>query len=267
MSVFNAENPLLQKFIQQQRIGVITDMDGTLAPIVPNPSDARPTDHNLELLQKLNKILPLVAVVSGRGAADVRERVGLDELVYAGNHGLERWRNGGVAVAPAVQPYLDAIQRARQDVEAIAPPGMWVEDKGATLSIHYRGTDDPQKTARDYRPRILALAEDHDLRMFEGRMIFEIRPPLNMHKGTIFKQLIEENELDAAVYLGDDTTDADALRTAARLRENGDCFAIGVGVQSPDTPEVVTSSADVLVAGVSGVESFFDWLLNALMAS
>lgn len=267
MSLFDANIPLLQKFIQHQRIGVITDMDGTLAPIVPNPSDARPTDRNLDLLQKLNGILPLVAVVSGRGAADVRERVGLADLVYAGNHGLERWRTEGVVVAPAVQPYLEALQAAKQEVEAFAPPGMWVEDKGATLSVHYRGTEDPKKTARDYRPRFLALAEDHDLRMFEGRMIFEIRPPLNMHKGTIFKQLIEEHGLEAAVYLGDDTTDADALRTAAKLRNSGACYAIGVGVQSPDTPEVVTSSADVLVDGVSGVESFFDWLLNALMAS
>lgn len=263
----DAKNTLLKTFIASTRIGIITDMDGTLAPIVPVPSDAAPTDRNRALLEKLHTQVALVAVVSGRAAADVRERVNLPHLVYSGNHGLERWENGEVVVAPAVEPYLDALQRAKTAIEARQPSGMWVEDKSATLSVHYRNTDDPQQTAQDYLPVMHSIAREHDLRVFQGRMIFELRPPLEMHKGTVFQQLIDEHNLESAIFLGDDTTDADALKMAQTLRESGRVYALGVGVQSADTPSVVIESADLLVEGVPGVEALLSWLSDTLDAS
>ncbi|MEL7434263.1 MAG: trehalose-phosphatase [Chloroflexota bacterium] len=252
--------PLLEKLFDHQRVGLITDMDGTVSPIVPVPSDAAPTERNRELLRELHGKLALVAVVSGRAAADVRERVDLPELTYAGNHGLERWEDGGVQLAPQAKPYRPNLEKAIQAIEAIAPDGMWVEDKQATISVHYRDTANPAETVTEFEPKFSKIVEDHDLRLFQGRMIFELRPPLDVDKGTIFEQLINEHNLDAAIYIGDDTTDADALKKAQQLRKDGSFYALAIGVASDETPPIVIAHSDVMVSGVSDVESLLAWI-------
>jgi trehalose-phosphatase len=98
-------------------------------------------------------------------------------------------------------------------------------------------------------------------------MVFELRPPIQSNKGTAFYHLVQQYRLDAAVYLGDDTTDADALRMARQLRQAGTCYALGLGVASDHTPSVVRDSADLMINGVQDVEAFLSWLLNACMAS
>lgn len=258
---------VLEKLFDYERIGLITDMDGTVSPIVPVPSDAAPTEKNRDLLQKLYSQLTLVAVVSGRAVDDVRERVNLADLTYAGNHGLERWQDNQVVLAPQAKPYRPNLEKAQEQIKAMMPPGMWVEDKQATLSVHYRDTENPLETAEYYAPRFEEIAVANDLKLFQGRMIFELRPPLDVDKGTIFKQLIEEYALDAALYIGDDTTDADALRMAQHLRQEKVCYSIAVGVESDETPFVVTESSDMMVSGVSGVEDFLEWLSKAASAS
>lgn len=258
----DAQDQLSQLFTHK-RIGIITDMDGTISPIVPVPSDAKPTEKNRELLQELHKTLTLVAVVSGRAVDDVRQRVNLPELVYVGNHGLERWQDEQVVPSPQAKPYRTNLEAVIQSFEPQMPDGMWIEDKQVTLSIHYRHTDNPETTAKKFSPILSQIAEQNDLRLFQGRMIFELRPPLDIDKGTVFKQLIEEFGLEAALYVGDDTTDADALKMAQQLRQSGDCYALAIGVESDETPESVLNYSDLLTSGVSDVEAFFSWLLNA----
>ena len=98
-------------------------------------------------------------------------------------------------------------------------------------------------------------------------MVFEIRPPLELNKGTAFRALVDEFNLDAAIYLGDDTTDVDAIRAAQALRQAGTCYAFGLGVDSLETPLVVREASDFLAEGVEGVESFLDWVRIARSAS
>jgi len=259
----DAQETLLKQWLTYERCGLITDMDGTLSPIVPKPDDAYPTDKNRDLLRQLNEKIALVAAVSGRAADDLYKRIQLDELVYAGNHGLERWRDGKVVVAPDVQPYRPAIEKALFDVQQHLSEGMMVEDKGATLSIHYRNTADPQAEVERLEPIMQAIGDQHQLKIYQGRMIFEVRPPIEINKGTVFRDLIAEHQLDAAIFIGDDTTDADALKMAKKLREAGDCYAFGVGVWSDDVPSLVVESSDMLVAGVSGVEDFLAWMVES----
>ncbi|MAU12029.1 MAG: trehalose-phosphatase [Anaerolineaceae bacterium] len=263
----DATETLLKPLITSERVGLITDMDGTLAPIVPNPDDAYPTERSKKLLAQLSEHLTLVAAVSGRAVADLHERVNLPGLVYSGNHGLERWENDKVVVAPMVLEYENALQKAKAAVTDIAPEGVMIEDKGATLSVHYRNAAIPAEINLLFEPKLRDIADKHNLRLFSGRKVFELRPPLDIDKGTVFKQLIEENNLDAAIYIGDDTTDADALKMARQLRDDKQCHAVGMGVQSDDTPSVVLISADCLADGVEGVEDFLEWFLKSVMAS
>lgn len=247
------------------RLGVITDMDGTISPIVEHPHLAQVTPRNLELLKNLQSYVTLVAVISGRGASDIQQRIGLDDIVYIGNHGLERWEDGAVHIAPDVLPFRSALENIQAQIPL--QPGMFIEDKGATLSIHYRQTANPSAVVDEYTPRIKALAEEFGLRFFPGRMIFEIRPPLEVHKGTALAYLVDHYDLDTVLFLGDDVTDTDAMRVAHDLHHQQRCYAVTVGVLSADTPPIVREQADVLAQGVGDIERLLAWLLNARMAS
>jgi trehalose 6-phosphate phosphatase len=242
-------------------------MDGTLSPIVRDPNQAQITPRSRELLQDLQACVPLVAIVTGRSVTDVHARVGLPGLVYVGNHGMEIWDDGQVKSTPEAESYRPAIQGALAALMVRQVPGMLIEDKRVTISVHYRQVTDPDAVAEHFGPIVQQIAAQHGLRSFQGRMVFELRPPIAIDKGSAFRQLVESHQLDAAVYLGDDTTDVDALRMARQMRQDRTCYAVGLGVVADGTPSTVVEGADLLVEGVPGVESFLAWLLNARKAS
>ncbi|MCC6616884.1 MAG: trehalose-phosphatase [Anaerolineae bacterium] len=255
-----ATDTLLAPLLTAARLGLVTDVDGTISPIVSRPEAAQVTPRSRELLTALAARLALVGVISGRAAADVRERVGVAEMVYVGNHGMERWTDDHVQVVPEVQAYRPALVAVAEGIRAHLPPGAQIDDKGATYSIHYRNVADPARTKTEVTPLLLQLSAEHGIKLVQGRMIFELRPPLEIDKGTAFTALVRDYQLDAAIYLGDDTTDADALHACQRLRESGECYAIGVGVLADETPAAVIESADVVAQGIEQVEDFLAWL-------
>jgi trehalose 6-phosphate phosphatase len=263
----SAISSTLQRLIDKPRLGLVTDVDGTISPIVTDPDAAQVTPRNRELLRSLQPYLALVAVISGRAVVDVRDRVNVPELIYVGNHGLEWWAGDHVEIAPEAQTYRPALEAALEEIRSGQIPGMRIEDKRATLSVHYRQAANPRAFEAAFSPTIRRIAAQHGLKLFQGRMVFELRPPLDINKGSAFFRLVQHYQLDAALYLGDDTTDADALDMARRLRQDGTCDALGLGVVSDDTPASVRDSADLLLAGVADVEAFLSWMLSARKAS
>ena len=257
----------LRAFVTRSRSGLLTDVDGTISPVVLHADNAQVTDRSRELLANLSGCLTLVGVISGRSAADIAQRVGVPGLVYVGNHGLERWVDGKVQPDPSSIVYRPQVQVAKQQIESHLRPGMWIEDKQVTLSVHYRQAAEPDSIARELTPFIQQIAASLGLRFFEGRRIFEIRPPIDVDKGTAFHHLIDEYQLEAAIYIGDDITDTDAFRVARSLRESGECYSLGVGVESEVTPELVIETSDLSASGISGVESLLAWLLRACKES
>ena len=253
--------------INSVRFGLITDMDGTISPIVAKPDEARVTPRIHTLLEALLPHLALLAVVSGRSIADLRKRLDLPGLVYVGNHGLEWKQNAQIEVEPEVRSYRPALEAALEALSYQQKPGMLVEDKGATISVHYRQVSDPAAVYEEFYPVIEQISKQHGLRLFKGRMVFELRPPIDTNKGTALKRLIKNYDLDSAIYMGDDTTDADALQIAQKLRHEGVCDSFGMAVLSSDTPTVLVESADLSLLGVGDVERFLSWLLNARSAS
>jgi len=258
---------ILNVWLAKPRVGLITDMDGTISHIVDNPDAAHVTPKNLDLLNQLQQHLTLVAVVSGRAVQDVAGKVGLSNLTYIGNHGMEYWKNEQVVVAPEIAAYRPNIKSAIADLQAHLIDGMLLEDKQTTLSIHYRRADDPTEIAQTFKPIVETIAEQNNLMSFAGRMIFEIRPNVAINKGTAFKHLVTTHNLDAALYIGDDTTDVDAFIMARHLRDTDQCYSFAVGVESDDMPPPVADNADMTVAGISDVEAFLSWLLSAISAS
>ena len=251
----------------KQRLGVISDVDGTLSPIVDQPDAARVSARNLELLSKLLNEVALVALISGRAVNELEQIVGLPGLIYVGNHGLERMLNGERAIAEEALVFEAALRSAREDLKSLKSEGVYLEDKGISLSLHYRQSRSPDSFAREQEARLAGIADKHGLRLSQGRKVFEFKPPVEIDKGSAFRQLVEEFELDAAIYIGDDTTDVAALISARKLREAGSIEAWGIGVQSEEVPAEVEAEADFLASGVADVEEFLDWLLAARKAS
>lgn len=241
---------------------IFTDIDGTLAPIVPTPDMSEVSDELRELLGELNERYLVVAGISGRGTLDARNLVGLEEILYFGNHGFEILREGEVEVVPEAEPYADAIRElehlAREELE---PLGAFVEDKGITTSIHYRNTS--QDAGERCKQFVREEGERLGLKVSVGRGVVEARPPIRADKGTAVRRLVEDYGPERALFIGDDTTDLDAFRALEALRNEGTLQEIlRIGVESDEGPQEIVSEADVAVDGVEGVGE----VLRALLA-
>jgi trehalose 6-phosphate phosphatase len=189
---------------------------------------------------------------------DLKDRVGLPQLTYIGNHGMERWINQSIQLSPEVSGYRAALEDIID--ELVLEPGMTLEDKGATLSIHYRQVEVPKAIAERYAAILQNLADNHHLHLSQGKMVFEIRPPLQINKGTAILALVEEFNLDALLFLGDDVTDGDAMKAALHLRDAGRCQTFNLGVESAEMPEVIRTYSDAFLTDPADVTAFLGWL-------
>ncbi len=264
---WKSDLPAITKIINSDRLGLVTDVDGTISPIVDQPDQAQVDSGIRETLAALTELLPLVAVVSGRAAGDVSARVGVAGVVYIGNHGLERLLDGQVVPDKEVLSYRPALQAAAEEINPILYPGMMVEDKVVTLSVHYRMAEDHAAVESLLYPLISNIANRHGLKLFSGRKVYELRPPIAVDKGSAFRSLVADYRLGAAFYLGDDTTDGAALQAAGELRRSGNCQAYGIGVGGPDMPPVVRRYSDWTASGVEDVAEFLSLLRKSLSAS
>jgi trehalose 6-phosphate phosphatase len=244
------------RLLRVPRAGLITDVDGTIAPIAPRPEGAAVLPEARAALRRLHQVVPLVGVVSGRRAEDARHMVGLDGLVYVGNHGLEVFSSSGerAEVVPEARPWVPRLASALAAVEArIQTPGVIVENKGVTGSLHYRGAPDPEAARAEILQALASALPTSGLRLEEGRQVVNLLPPLTVTKGSAVRWLAREHQLGAVVYLGDDITDAHAFRELANLRERGQAQALSIGVVGPETPLRVRQLADAAVPSVAAV--------------
>ena len=203
-------------------LAVLLDVDGTLAPIAPTPEQAMVPHETRDTLRRL-AALPgvVVALVSGRSAADAWRMAGVEGAWVIGNHGFElRTPDGQLSPVDVVRPYEDKIAEAAHQLSAVEPvvPGAIVENKRWTMSVHYRLVDSSEVDALIARARDVASALG--LRVTEGKKIVELRPPVDVDKGTASLSLAQHLGAvrpDASLlYAGDDRTDEDAI---AVLRE------------------------------------------------
>ena len=234
---------------------VLCDVNGTLAPIVARPEDARLLDGAREVLEALRGRVRMLGFVSGRGLADVERLVGLDGCAYAGNHGMELHLPGArPRLAEGVADHVPAIAAfaATWPPERLAVAGLRLEEKGATLSVHARGAPDPA-AAELLLQEVAREAGEHGLVTTAGREVLEVRPPVRVNKGTAVAQLLAGAGARSALYVGDDRTDADAWRALRELRDAGGLeHAVALAVASAEVPAEVRAAADAEVDGPAG---------------
>jgi trehalose 6-phosphate phosphatase len=210
------------------RAALFLDVDGALAPIVSRPEDARVPAETQAELHRLHTRYALVACISGRSGADARRIVGVPELVYVGNHGLE--------LDPAANEWAHRLQRFLADVD-------WprTENKTLSASLHYRGMTDAD-AARSTLAGVKERAEGLGFVARFGRKVLELLPPLEANKGTAVRQLLASQEIRRGLYAGDDTTDLDAFRALDGLE-----VGVRVAVGSAEAPFELLEQADVVV--------------------
>jgi trehalose 6-phosphate phosphatase len=214
-----------------ERSALILDVDGTLAPIVARPELAEVPDSTRAELSRLASRYLLVACVSGRPGAEAERLVGVDGVRYVGNHGLE--------LDPRAEALAGRIASFRESI------GREVEDKGLTLSYHFREADD-ESVARKELEAIAKRARHEGLVARWGRKVLEIRPEIDADKGTAVRALLDESGATRALYAGDDTTDLDAFNglVASDLEH-----FVRVAVASDEAPPALLEAADLVVGG------------------
>ena len=241
--------------LRQTPSAVVTDIDGTVSAIAPTPAEAMVDPGAKAALALLAERLAAVAVVSGRAPQDGAAMVGLPELIYVGNHGLERIARGTPWTHPVAAAAQPSIAAALAEIESAARaladvPWLLIENKGVTGTVHYRLAPDQIAAAALLEPLARSAADRHGLRLTLGRMIFEVRPALAVNKGTAIRELAQDLGLRGIVFFGDDVTDVDAFRALRELREAGEAATLRVGVLGPDTSPAVLAEIDLSVVGV-----------------
>jgi alpha,alpha-trehalase len=247
--------------LRDRRPAVFLDYDGTLTPIVAHPDLAVLAPPMRAALERLMGSTT-VAIVSGRDVADVRDKVELDGIYYAGSHGLDIVTPAGTRAEEedlaGFDEFLPVLEDAESRLEAAvaAVEGAWVERKRFAIAVHYRQT--PPHLHDSVRRAVEAVASQFPpLRMSGGKMIFELRPDIDWDKGRALLWLLERMGLDGEdvvpLYLGDDVTDEDAF---AAIGGRGIGIVVGIGDRR--------SAADYAVRDVGEVETLLSRLASNL---
>lgn len=250
------------------------DFDGTLAPIVDDPSRAAPEPGARAAIAALADRVAAVAIVTGRPAATAVELFGLDRgdptpVEVFGHYGLERWTPSAGLTRRADIEASD-VAGARAELPGLlsslgAPSGTAIEDKGESVAVHVRRTADPQAALDLLRAPLAALAAEHGLRVEPGRMVVELRPH-GVDKGLAIEALAGELGATAVCYAGDDLGDLAAFDAVDRMRSRGIAgITICVGSTiGPDAVAELAARADLVLAGPADLVAWVSSLAASL---
>ena len=263
-------NAELARRLSDSPLLIALDIDGTLAPIASRPEAAAVPEETRRVLERLTR-LPAVhlAFVTGRAAHDGRRIVNVAGGWTIGNHGMELIDpNGALRVDRSVESFAQTITEAAERL--VTPigsiPGVLIENKKWTLSIHVR------LAARADVPtveRALAdLAKELDLRIVRGKEIFELRPPVGIHKGTALLELatalgVRDSSgalAGSLIYAGDDRTDEDAFRAVRSLSGGGPPVTVHVGSTEPG--KAAATDAEFIVSDPVAMGELLGWLAS-----
>jgi trehalose-phosphatase len=244
--------------IDNKQLVVFLDYDGTLTPIVDRPELAVLTKGMRETLKRLTRVCT-TAVISGRALAEVKQLVGLTEIFYAGNHGLQitgpdytqiKYEQGF--------EYLDAVTAAYDTIQSRIGhiDGILIEQKQFSLSVHYRLVADSEVPCIEAAVDDV-IANESMLRKHHGKKVFEIRPRIDWDKGKALRWLMQALDMDLVhfipLYIGDDVTDEDAFNELA---------ADGVGILVAQEDQL--THAAYRLDNPSTVEQFLNQLVDKL---
>jgi len=244
------------------RSALLVDFDGTVSPIVVDPAAAAPLPGVGAVLGRLAERLGVVGVVSGRPVAFLRDRLaGFDGgLSLVGLYGLE-WVDGGeLHTHPGAEGWRPVIAGVAREASRSAPGGVTVEDKGLAVTLHARRAPGQLRWLEDFAA---AASARHGLAAHPGRLSVELRPPVEVDKGTVLARFGAGKK--AIAYLGDDCGDLPAFAALAACRADG-VATVAVAVSSDEAPPDLLGAADLVVDGPAGALAVLVGLADRLDA-
>ncbi len=239
---------------QARNLAVFLDFDGTLAPIVARPEMAAPTEEMRRTLQTLGETV-CAAVISGRDREDVATRISVSSLTYAGSHGFDIQGPNGLRYL-AGEEWLPILASANQQLETSLgeSDGVQIDRKQFATAVHYRNA--PPSSHAMVKETVETIATSFaELRLKCGKMVWELQPAIDWHKGHALEWLLENWPKPAGdwfpLYLGDDVTDEDGF---AAVAERG----LGILVDPADRP----TQANAFLPDVNAVQTYLDALIE-----
>ncbi len=234
--------------------GIIVDYDGTLSPIVDDPTMAVPADGAASLLEALSDRYGVVMIVSGRPLAYLQTRLPRT-VSMVGLYGLEGSTDGDRWEHPNGGAWRECMTDLAMRAEAHGPKGMRVELKDLSITLHYRGIPDLQPAVEAYA---IEQARSAGLHARPARMSMELQPPIGTDKGTVIETFCAE--CTAVLFAGDDLGDLPAFDALDRLARRG-LTTVKVAVGSDEAPPLLLSRADLVVGSPAALVSTLQQLL------
>jgi trehalose 6-phosphate phosphatase len=253
----------LRPLLNRRPLGLFSDIDGTLSPIVERPEDAIVTPRCRTLLKRLIREGVRVALITGRTVEMARSMVEIDEAAYAANHGLEFWIGGQVESPEGLEESPALVERIVAQTQPLDAVGVHVERKGPAVAFHYRRALDRDAARAAILRAIDSSEAAQRFAVSEGRMVIELRPDVPENKGTAALVLARRLGVEGIVCLGDDRMDIDMFEAVRSLRDQG-VEGVAVAVVSAESVPELSAAADYTVDGVKGVEWLLAELLRAL---
>jgi trehalose 6-phosphate phosphatase len=259
--------PVILEHLQNtEKILLLLDYDGTLTPIVERPELAQISEDTRNLLKKIMRHKSItIAIISGRAMPDLKEKINLEGVIYAGNHGFEIEGQGLSFINP-IAIELKPVLRIMRQILTLALKtikGVFVEDKGLSLTIHYRQADEKHTgDVKNILERILnGPLTSGKVKVTTGKKVFEVRPAVNWDKGKAVQLIMKRYSKGGRqrhllpIYIGDDLTDEDAFKF---IQRHGKGISILVGNPDPN------SSAQYFVESTTEVRTFLGMLWEYL---
>jgi trehalose 6-phosphate phosphatase len=245
---------------------ILSDFDGTLAAIVEDPAAAVPLPGVVEALVDLAGQFGQVAVVSGRPASFLAETLvgghgapltSLEGVRLVGLYGLEWSTDGEIATAPEAEPWRSVVAGVVASLRSAAPDGVWIEAKGLSVTAHWRRAPGE---AGWVAGAVGEQASQTGLVPHPGRMTLELRPPLEVDKGTVVQDLV--TGFRSACFFGDDLGDVPAFEALGRMTRDRGLVSVAVAVTGAECPPEVRAAADVSVEGPDEAVAALRWLAD-----
>ncbi|MDG4767850.1 trehalose-phosphatase [Solwaraspora sp. WMMD406] len=238
------------------------DFDGTLAPVGDDPTSVQPAPKVLAAIESLTSVVQRIAIVSARPVDFLRAQFAeIAEVDLYGLYGLEHSHGAGPTVTePAALPWVPAMEELASKAQAELPAGTLVEFKRLSVALHYRTAPDLAGEVESWGQ---AEAERLGLRVQGGRMVLELKPPVDRDKGMVIGEAV--HSASCAWYFGDDVSDIKAF-AALRAHEsaNPDFFGVCVAVANAETGHEVSAAADLTIDSPEALGDFLTSAVHAL---
>jgi trehalose 6-phosphate phosphatase len=241
--------------------GLILDFDGVLSPIVEDPTTSAMPEPVRAILVRLAGRLGLLAVMSGRSVDFLADRVRVPGVPLLGSYGIEQIRDGKREIDPDAKKWLGPVREAARALGVLlaGSRGIRVEEKSVSVAVHWRQACDQAVAADEVRSVTARIAAETGLRLEPGKLVEELRPPIDVDKGSAIVALLAGETLTTVGYAGDDLGDIPALRA---VRELGG-YALVVDHGSETDPQLLTL-ADQVYAGTEGFAAWLAELADAI---